>query len=112
MHLNLLAPAVDPLLDDDLAAALMAPTRPSIDRPVPFMPVHNLDAGGLTVALLFLTPLRNRAAIVAVWITTLVPTLTVSTLKAFTAVICNPLRPISVIGADYNRDFRRLSGTS
>jgi hypothetical protein len=110
-HLNLLAPAVDPLLDDDLTVLAVIAVRPSNHGPMPFMSVHNLNTAVLTVAVLFLTPFRNWAAIVAVWVTMLVPTRTVFTVEAFTAVICNPLRPIGVIGADYNRDFRRLSGT-
>jgi hypothetical protein len=66
------------------------------------MPVHNRDTPILTMAVLSLTPFRNRAAIVAIWITMFVSVFrpaVLATLKQVAIVVCDPLRQ-TTIGAD------------
>jgi hypothetical protein len=76
--------------------------RSSIDRLVPFMPVHDRNTPILAMAVLSLTPLRNRATIVAIRITMFIPVFrpaVLATLKQVAIVVCDPVRQ-TIIGAD------------
>ena len=94
-HLNPLAPAAHPLVDDDLAILALTPALPSEHRPLPMGTFCNRCTVVPAPMGPSLPPLRNRPPIVAIRVTALRPMFAVAvvlTLKSFAAVVSDALK--------------------